>query len=156
MLWFNPSWQLSPIQLLTQSLPVSWGKGKSQKLVGGDEDSLMGKATAVHTGEAKQGISSPLLMGRRVFRQLQESPSHVAWVTWENKCYYSNIHPFLLPWGLCTDNDVVWAGISLWSVASPVLVVPAPNLCLLSLLSGRVMWEAVLSQPWCCVSTAHQ
>ena len=68
--------------------------------------------------KAKQGIHSPLPMGRQVFSHLQDSraPSHVT-VIWEDKCHRSEFPPFiLLPPAVYAECDIIWYGISLWSV----------------------------------------
>lgn len=62
--WFNPSQQLSPTQMLIDTLPPSGAenqKKKAGKLVGWNEDSLIGKRS-----KASQGINSPLSMSRRM------------------------------------------------------------------------------------------
>jgi len=59
------------------------GRLKVRKLVGGDKDSLIGKAKAMCTSKAVQGIHSLLSIGRQMFSHLQESrtPSRIR-VTW--------------------------------------------------------------------------
>jgi len=47
-------------------------KVKVRKLVGWDKESLIGKVKTVHANKAKQGIHSPLPLGRQVFSRLQE------------------------------------------------------------------------------------
>lgn len=37
-------------------------------------------------------------------------------VTWEDKSHHSKCPPFLLSLTLCTEHDVIWYGIFLWSV----------------------------------------
>lgn len=44
-----------------------------RKCVGGDEDSLMGKAKSRHASKAKERIHLPLAMGRDMLSRPQES-----------------------------------------------------------------------------------
>ena len=84
-------------------------------------------------------------MGRQVLSHLQESraPSCVT-VTWEDKCHCTpNISPllpsFLLPPALYAEHDVIWYGVSLWSVGvSCPGCVPSQLLVHPSLLAGGV------------------
>ena len=82
-----------------RSLPPSGtgdriGRVKLRKHLGRDEGSLTGKAKAMCTSKAKQGIHSLLPMGRLVFSHLRESraPSHMT-VTWEDKGHRSELPP---------------------------------------------------------------
>ena len=102
VLWFNSSWQLSPTEPLAHSTPGGMGERirrvKVRKLMGWDKDSLIGKAKAVRTSKAKQGIHLLLPTGRQVLSHLQGSraPSHVT-VTWEDKHQYSECPPLPPP-----------------------------------------------------------
>lgn len=92
MSWFNPSQQPRLTQPLTHS-PSKIRRVKAGELMGWEKDSLIGKAKAVHTSKANQGINSLLPMSS----QLQESqaPSHVM-VAWEDKFHHSKCPPSLL------------------------------------------------------------
>ena len=58
---------------------------------------MIGKAKAACTSKAKQGIHSPLPMGRQVLSHLQESrASSRAKVTWEENRHHGRHPPFLL------------------------------------------------------------
>ena len=82
----------------------------------------------------KQGIHLLLPTGRQVFSHLQESRvQSCVMVTWEDKCHPplpSSFHFFLH----IAEHDIVWHGISLWSVGvscpdcfpSQLLVLPQP------------------------------
>lgn len=84
----------------------------------------------MHTSKAKQGIHSPLPMGRQVLIHPEESsaPSHVT-VTWEDKCQHSDYPPCPPSSAhyIYTEHDVIWFGKSLVSVGSPVPAVSPPN-----------------------------
>ena len=93
-----------------------------------DKDSLTGKAKAVHASKAKQGIHSPLPMGRQVFSHPQESraPSHIM-VTWEDKCHNARCPPFLpsSP-SLYTQHDIMVWNIPLASSGQLSWLCPLP------------------------------
>jgi len=77
-------------------------KGKVRKLVNSDEDSLIGKAKAVHASKTKLGTHSLPPIGRRMFSHLQESrdPSRIA-VASEDKRHHSKSPPsFFFPTAL--------------------------------------------------------
>ena len=123
-----------------------------------DKDSLIGKAKAMHTSKAKQGIHSLLPMGRQVFCCLQESraPSR-AMVTWEDKCHHLNVLP--LPSSspaLYAEHDVIQCGMSLWSVGVSCprggpssLLVPPPACSLVGRGEGQ-------KKPQLCVNRTQQ
>ena len=75
--WFNPSQQLSTTQPLAPSprggMGERLGRVKVRKLVAWGKDNLICKAKAAHASKAKQGVHSPLPIGRQVFSHLQES-----------------------------------------------------------------------------------
>lgn len=82
-----------------------------RKLVGGDEDSLMGKAKSMHTSKAEEGMNSPPPMGREMPSCPQEgwALSHLR-VAWQEKHCHSE-HPHFLPHpAVLGDPDILWCG----------------------------------------------
>ena len=125
---------------------------KIRKLVGWDKDSLVGKAKAARTSKAKQGIHSPLPIGRQVFSHLQEgwAPLHVT-VTWEDKRHLSEHPPFLLLPQLCMLSMTSYGmGYPFGQLRSALPASYAPPAY--SLVGGCEMQK----RPWRCVSTAQQ
>jgi len=99
----------------------------------------------MHTSKAKQGIHSPLPIGRQVFSHLQKShaPSHLT-VTWGDKGHHSE-HPLIPPSPSFILLSTTSYGMDypVVQVRSAVSAVFPPNfLCTSSLLTGGVGWEA--------------
>lgn len=88
------------------------GSVKVRKLVDWEKGSLKGKIKPKHIKKQKQGIHSPLPMGKWVFSHLQECrvSSHVT-ITWEDKRYHSHCVPLppfssrFIGWAWC---HVAW------------------------------------------------
>lgn len=87
------------------------GKVKMRKLVGGDEDSLMGKAKSMHAGKAKERMNSPSPMGREMLSCPQEiwALSHLS-VAWQEKHCHSEHPHFLLHPAVFGDYGILWCG----------------------------------------------
>jgi len=120
--------------------------------VGWDENSLISKAKAVQTSQAKQGLCSLLPIGWQMFSHHQESraPSHVMG-TWEDKCHHSGRPPIPSCPQLYMSVTPRGLGYPLGRCGSAVPAVSPPSfLCPPSLLVGRPAREAEQSL------TAHQ
>ena len=130
-------------------------KVKVRKLMGWDKDSLIGKAKATQASKAKQGIHS---LTSHQQAGVQPSPGEqgsttCVMVTWEDKRHqlWMSLPSFFFP-QLYAEHDVIWYGISLWSVGvscpssvpSQLLVPPQP----------ARWWGGVRGRrrPWLCVS----
>ena len=119
--------------------------------MGWDKDSLIGKAKAAHTSKEKQGIHSPLPIGRQVFSHPQESraPSCVM-VTWEDKHHRSehpplSFFPSFICWAWC---HMVW-NIPLVSWGQLSRLCPLPASCAPP-ASSLVGWGEEQKRPWLC------
>lgn len=122
---------------------MEWGR--EQEWYKWDKYFLIGNIKVMYTSKRKQGIHSPLPMGRLLFSPPQESraPSHIT-VTWDSKCHHSKCLLFLLlPPTFIVDCDFVWCGMSLGS-AVPAVSLPS-FLYIPSLLTGGVVWEVETS-----------
>lgn len=118
--WFNPSSHQPPSEIRERSWRV-----KAGKLVARNEDSLIGKAKAVHISKAKQGINSQLPMGSHP--QESRTPSGVK-ATQEDKCHHSkhlpvSPSPHFIYWAWCHVMEYLFG-----QFGSPVLAVSPPNL----------------------------
>jgi len=134
------------------------GRIKVQKLTGWDKDSLVGKAKATHTSEAKEGINSLLPFSKKVFSHFQESkvPSHVT-VTREDKRHHSKCpslpssSPSLHCWPWChTLWDIPLVSCCQLSQLCPLPTSYAPPAYL---LAGQCEKQRKL---WGCASTAQK
>ena len=132
---------------------------KLRKLVGWDRDSLIGKAKAICTSKAKEGINSLLpITIRQVFIHFRESwaPSCIK-VTWEDKSHNSerpplpSSSPSFVRWAWChmawNIPLVIWGQLS-WAVSPPSF------LCTPSPLTGEAVREAEKALALCKHSSA--
>jgi len=130
------------------SLTLSSGTGetirrvKVRKLVGWDKGSLIGKAKAMCTSKAKQGIHSLLPVSTQVFSHLQESRAlSCVIVIWEGKYHHSEQCPFLLlPHGF-----YCWVWHHAFSQLSQLCLLPTSCSSQAYLLEG---WGEEQKRPW--------
>lgn len=90
----SPQAFCSPRSLLHQQTGERTERVKARKTVQWDKDSFIGKAKAMHTEKANQGINSWLSRGRQMVHTFR-APSHIR-LTWEDKHRHSKCPPFLL------------------------------------------------------------
>lgn len=155
LLWFNPSWQLSPTQLLAYSPPVGWGRIQRIEVRKHREIKawVTRETKAMNASETEQGINSPIHMGMQLFSHSQESkaPSGIT-ATWEDKGHHSKgVSPFpSSPDFYIAEHNVLWNGTSLRSL-QPALPSKSPCAPPVSWLAGG--WDEEQKRPWfCCVS----
>lgn len=143
-MWFNPSWQLSPTQLLTHSPHVWIGERirrvKERKFMCWDKDSLIAKAKAIYASKVKQGLNSLLpqagwcsAIPRRArlhhTYQLLVKTNVIPPSFFPQLCMFS-----MMPYGMEYSFD---------QLGSTVPAVSSPNsLCTLTLLPSGAVWEA--------------
>lgn len=120
--WTWPAAKYLPSCLLTPPLPQQGGgknwKSRSWKHMGRDEDSWISEAKQ-HT-QAKQikefiycfpqaGRCSSQFLGRR-------ASAHIT-ISWEDRCNKHKYPPsFSFPQAFDAEHDIIWFGISLWTV----------------------------------------
>ena len=113
---------------------------KVRKLVGWDKDSLTGKAKAVHTRKAKQGICSLLPIVRQVCSHLQESRAPSRVTPSLRTCPPPSSFFLQLLFLSMTSYGVKYP---FGQLGSAVPAVSPPSFpCTPSLLTGGVEWEA--------------
>lgn len=119
------------------------GRVKVRKLLSWDKGSLTGKAKALRTSKAKQGVYSLFPIGRQVFRLIQESKTPWVMVIWEDRQHNFEIPPpstsfsHLLSWAQChVIWDIPWVS---WGRLSQLCFLP--NLVHHSLLTEGAEWE---------------
>ena len=128
---------------------VGWGgqleKKKKVKLMGWDENSLIGKAKAAHASKAKQGIHSLLPMDRQVFSHLQESraPSDISYLARQKPSLWMSPPSFFSPPVYMRSMTSYGMEYPCHQLGSAVLAVSPPSFLFTPhLLIGTPVWEA--------------